>query len=422
MPATTIRYELDITGVNPDNLVIGELHNLNDREVRAITPVHGPFFTSQLQVYDNTTGRILTRGLHYQCVELLQDATLKYGKEICSVILIIDKTISHDVKITYQALGGHFSNDATAIANLYETVMQDERPVQWVNLLNKPAEYPPALHRHLLEDLYGFEPVVAALERIRNAIVLSDVPAFEALIDYVHQRVSMLTCKEATTIRPVRKIVTYDRLLVTLSKLGILSGYKIAYLPERVPEGGSFNVQITSKDVPDGTTIYWEIVHNTTDDDDFIASSGEIVIRDNRGSFTIQLVVDALSEPAEQFSLMLKERADSEDCLYVSCSIQVQQINPSIDDIDIWDLYRYPDTALASTSLITPAKLFMFSNKGFDDVLRRSGYTGDPENMWDLFRDPDIYRSEKNFINPSRLYMSSSKETDNLVFLPSRYV
>jgi ABC-type polysaccharide/polyol phosphate export permease len=73
---------------------------------------------------------------------------------------------------------------------MYETVLQDARPVAWENVLGKPLLFPPTTHLHNLEDVYGFEPIVGALERVRNAIILSDVPAFEALVDWVNGQIS----------------------------------------------------------------------------------------------------------------------------------------------------------------------------------------------------------------------------------------
>lgn len=185
MSNPTTRFEYDKTGVNPDNLVIGEIHTLSTNQIRACAPIYGAFFTESLQVYDHTTDRLLQYGTQYKVVEMLQDATMRIGKEICLLILIIDRNVGNQVRINYQALGGMYQNDASAIVSMYETIAKDNRSVDWINVLNKPLEYPPALHLHLLEDIYGFQPLVDAIERVRTAIILSDVPAFEGLADWV---------------------------------------------------------------------------------------------------------------------------------------------------------------------------------------------------------------------------------------------
>lgn len=193
MPLPLIRYPLDITGLNTDNYINGEIHNLTNKPVRAIAPTYGAYFTQSLKVYDNRNQHLLVRGTHYICTELLQTPTEMYGKEICYLILIIDPTVSSEVIIQYQVLGGLYTNSGDAIINIYETIMQDERPINWVDVLNKPLGYTPTQHLHDGRDIYGFEYLVTALERIRNAIVASDVPAYEGIMDWLST--------ELTTIR-----------------------------------------------------------------------------------------------------------------------------------------------------------------------------------------------------------------------------
>ena len=185
MPIIPVLYPLDPTGLSPTNLVVGEVINLTVNQIRGATPIYGAFFTESAVVFDNTTGVQLVRGSQYQFVELLQEATQMYGKEICAVILILDHTVSSAIRVNLQMLGGHWQSNYAAVTQLYETVIKDNRPVDWLTLLNKPLAFNPALHQHLLQDIYGFEAVIYALERVRSAIVLSDVPAFEGLATWV---------------------------------------------------------------------------------------------------------------------------------------------------------------------------------------------------------------------------------------------
>lgn len=186
----TIRYALDVTGTNLDNLVENEVHSLSTKAIRAVAPKYGPIFKSGLIIYDHGTDRLLKLGQDYSLAELLQDASLHYGKEIYQIILITNPNVSDKVRINYQALGGYYENDASGMISLYETAMSDNRSVDWVNVENKPVSYPPTLHNHLLHDLYGFEPVIAALERVRNAMILGDIPAFESIIETLQKHIN----------------------------------------------------------------------------------------------------------------------------------------------------------------------------------------------------------------------------------------
>lgn len=192
MTISIIRFPLDNTGINPDNFVNGEIHALSNRPVRAVAPKYGAYFTDSLKVYDNRTQQLLVRGTQYICTELLQTATEAYGKEICYLILIIDQTVSPEISLQYQVLGGLYTNSGDAIIKIYEAITKDERPVNWVNVLDKPIGFPPTQHLHDGRDIYGLEYIVTALERIRSAIVISDVPAYENMMEWTSNELTAL--------------------------------------------------------------------------------------------------------------------------------------------------------------------------------------------------------------------------------------
>lgn len=252
-----IRYALDPTGANVDNLVVGEIKTLSTTPIRAVAPAYGPFFTSSLRVFDQGDGRLLVKGVDYEVVDLLQSATLKFGLEIAQVFLITSASVGSSVRFNYQVLGGMYQNNSEGLANLYDAIMSDNRPVNWANVLNKPAEYTPALHRHLLEDIYGFEPVVVELERIRNALVLSNVPAFESLIEWVQSNAAntIITDPPIPTITP-----NTDKVI-------------------RVYTTNNRNT----------TKYYWSIEHTTTSDVNFEAVAGTFQIFQNRSNFTLKV-------------------------------------------------------------------------------------------------------------------------------------
>lgn len=251
-----IRYQLDPSGSSPDNAVIGEVKTLSLTQIRAVAPQYGPFFTESLTVYDNGTGRLLSKDVDYKVVEMLQTATMKFGKEIAQLILIVNPAVSGTVRYNYQTLGGLYQNSSEDLVNMYNTIMSDNRPVDFINVLNKPVEYPPTLHRHMLEDVYGFEPVVVQMERIRQAIILGDVPAFEALVDWVKNN-------SGTS-------VMIDSGLTSITRLQTKT------------------FQISTSNNKNGTLYFWNIEHQGTADENFVDVSGSVSIFQNRASFTIK--------------------------------------------------------------------------------------------------------------------------------------
>ncbi len=166
------RHRLDITGINANNLVIGELHTPAVRKIRSVATTYGPYFTDSLRVFDHVTNKALVRGIDYQCVDILSLPTAQYAKEICTIILLTNRLISI-IRIDYQALGGEYERQYEAIKLLLENLLVDDRPIDWMNVI-KPDGFNPSLHLHAIGDVIGFEYVVVALEQLRNVIMLGD--------------------------------------------------------------------------------------------------------------------------------------------------------------------------------------------------------------------------------------------------------
>lgn len=412
MPSPLIRYELDPTGLNPDNLIQGEIHTLSINLVRAITPTYGPYFAESVRLVDTSNARVLVRGIDYQCVELLQDATLRYGKEISSVILIINQDVTADVSLDYQTLGGYFSNDSTAIATLYDEVINDNRPVQWENVLNKPLEYPPTLHRHLMDDMYGFEPVVAAIERLRNAILLTDVPAFEAVLDIVNRKVNPVPCHEVLTNTPHLGGMTYWSHLASLTHKYLLSDYRFKHSPIALREGTAVTVEVECKDPTRSETLRWEIIHDTTIPSDFNQTTGSFDVRDGVGKFVIQIDNDHLADPNACFGLGLKHMYMDSDYIAISCRIRTLNEHPIAVQLEGYSLAIPPDLTNYRYNDITAVSVFMSSSKDADRVVF-SPNTPDIRGIeWrDLIIPPDLMSFWNTYIDGYNMFMSSAKDS-----------
>jgi hypothetical protein len=182
-----IRYEEDRTGVSPDNLVSGEIHTLKDRQRRIVVPSYGSFFTESLIIKDENTGSILTKDQYY-CSDFIVIAQQLTGKEIAATIIITDKNVSNKVNLQYQAVGGFFSVNAEVLLQQLETLKIDERPIIWDNILGKPESFPPSAHLHSIGDVYGFEYLVYAIDRLTSAILRGDEASHNVILDYVENK------------------------------------------------------------------------------------------------------------------------------------------------------------------------------------------------------------------------------------------
>ena len=312
MPAINYRYAFDRTGTNPDNKVVDEPHVLNNLAFRSVAPTYGPFFAESVYVYDVDAGRPLVKDIDYFPTEILEELSLKLNKEISSLIIINNSNVSNNIKITYQTVGGIYSDSSEAVSRMFEVVMNDSRTVNWENVEGKPYAYPPNLHFNYLTDIVGFEPLITALERIRNAIIVSDVPAWEALIDwvkkYVAQRQGIVTEQEIDTQSGLDKLVSHERLLYALKTLHFNT---FLFEPDaiRIRGGNAQLIGIRSTNIPDNTRLYWTIGHTDTTPADFSTDHGSFVIYGNRSEVLLNIIKTKIPEKDEKFKLQIRMNA-----------------------------------------------------------------------------------------------------------------
>lgn len=185
MPVPVLRYGLDPTGINPDNLVMDEAHQLANRRIRAISPVEGAFYSDNLVVREAGTGRLLTKGLHYVPAGYYRTISEMYGKAVYGFILVKDPSVQPDVLITYQVVGGIYSGTTETLKNLLEQHRDDGTEFNYYDVIGRPDLFDPTPHLHSVSDGMGFEYMVHALERLRNAILWADSSTYQDIYTYV---------------------------------------------------------------------------------------------------------------------------------------------------------------------------------------------------------------------------------------------
>lgn len=188
MNPVVIRYPLDLTGRHPDNLVVGERHGPCGPGNRAFVPNYGPYYSKSLVVKNASTGQPLTPSIDYKAIQTFIEPTQMTGELVCSVVVIEPSAYGIEVEIEYQVLGGDFSLSTTALEQMLEDLADDNRPVHWGEIIGKPTAFPPTPHMHDVNDVFGWQYVVAALEAIRRAILLGDVSSEEDFYAYVDMK------------------------------------------------------------------------------------------------------------------------------------------------------------------------------------------------------------------------------------------
>lgn len=171
-----VKYDLDLTGMNPNNLVRNEPHVVPREKNRGFAVNYGAFFTNPttLHVVHHDTGYELKPGIDFIALHLYELAAKRAGQEVCAAIMIVNDDLDGQFDVTYQVVGGEFSANTSIIQQLIDALDLDERPVYWGEILGLPSDFPPSDHLHDIDDLYGFEYVVAQLARITAAIKLGD--------------------------------------------------------------------------------------------------------------------------------------------------------------------------------------------------------------------------------------------------------
>lgn len=186
MAAIVTQYPFDPTGVSPNNLVTGEQHTLVSGINRVAIPNYGAFYSDSMVVTDNANGQPLTANTQYFQIMYWDEASAITGKEVMCGIVVTDPNVSNDISLTYQVVGGVYSNIYQPLVDLIATINIDERTVVWGDLLGTPDFFPPAAHLHDLGDLYGFEYLVDAVNRLRDAVNRGNAATYEELRAYIN--------------------------------------------------------------------------------------------------------------------------------------------------------------------------------------------------------------------------------------------
>ena len=301
------RYAEDLTGVNSDNRVTAETIILNDRPIRVAIPKYGPFFTEHLVVYDNVTQRLLVKNVDYRIPHIVREATLQTGLEVADCFLIINPDVSSAIRATTQVIGGHWQNNTDNIVNIYESFLNDNRSVDWVSgVHNKPDGYTPALHPTFLSEIFGFGPLAMEMERIAKAIELSNVPAFEMMLEAIQSKAASLA--DMNNGEAIQKFVTLEGLLYALDKYNFNS---MSITPEAlsVKNGMSLWFDVEGKNLPSSAVYYWTIESTVAGTEDFVSTSGIVTLTNGKGQFSIQSALTEAKETSESFRVYLRRNS-----------------------------------------------------------------------------------------------------------------
>lgn len=166
-------YPLDYTGLSPDNLHIEtiQLSAANYRNFFVVIPSGAPYFGGSLVVKDAVTNTVLQEGVHYYKTHEFREASLSIELPIYGSISFIRSTISNDIRVECQVIGGDWQVVETEIAAKLANLIANPRAVRWTQIQQYPNAFPVVNHDINGDtDLIGLSSVVSALNELIVAV------------------------------------------------------------------------------------------------------------------------------------------------------------------------------------------------------------------------------------------------------------
>lgn len=160
-------YRFDYSGEARENYVHEErLTAPQDGNKNFIfAPRHAPFYMTSILITDKN-GKLLIEDTDYEFVNLMGRLTERTAKPVGSLIKLLKPY--PEVLASYQVVGSDSIIDQSII-NLIWAGINDDRPMYFENLRNRPLVYRPKLHGHdLRHDVNGFTDVNDCLLRLFN--------------------------------------------------------------------------------------------------------------------------------------------------------------------------------------------------------------------------------------------------------------
>ena len=167
-------YPEDYTGKNLDHRKISEKRKLTDATSRLVTLDFGAFFAESLVIRNVATGRPLTPGKDFACVELDTLATERSGKQVCTAILVQNQQVI-DIEIDYIFVGGQHMSGLHLMKQLKAIYPNGLEPrYHWENILNKPETFKSKAHQTHVKELYGFDGINHSLQEMIDGLSYKD--------------------------------------------------------------------------------------------------------------------------------------------------------------------------------------------------------------------------------------------------------
>lgn len=177
-------YRKDILNQNPENRVLGEPFKvIRGPGSRIVIPIHAPFFVKSLRLY-NANMEPLTKADDegvgdWRMYKIMGGLTELTAKPVGCMIEILNPDVTAGF-FDYDIVG-HFSLFDNSLLRMILETANDDRPVHWEYLHNKPVVFPPEWHgMSLIYDIVAFGDMVELISMIikhltDNAVTVAEI-------------------------------------------------------------------------------------------------------------------------------------------------------------------------------------------------------------------------------------------------------
>ncbi len=178
---STIEFQFDPTGQNPNNLIIDEIHPIteaNFNDYSFVIPNFSPFFTNNLNVLFkpiNGNATLLQEGVDYSLGLPYYGAIRAIGLPVYGALVFNKYNISGSVSISYQTIGGDWVNNNL---DLYRNLAQigfSPLVAYYEQISNVPSSFPPVSHDQKLNSLMGQDELIQAINNLATIIAQKEL-------------------------------------------------------------------------------------------------------------------------------------------------------------------------------------------------------------------------------------------------------
>lgn len=174
--ASVITYPFDPTGVLVSNKITNEQQILTVStydDYHFLVPTFAPYFSNSMVIkYTSTSGqtKTLVEGIDYYCTHWFIAASRGCSANIYGSVSFLDLSLAGVISWTYQTIGGVWTVDHVAIAQILADRLHNPRITAWDVVVDLPVSFPPIAHAWDVVDLVGASAIVTGLAGIESII------------------------------------------------------------------------------------------------------------------------------------------------------------------------------------------------------------------------------------------------------------